>query len=70
MANSPSAASTATAGQLSRGLSLGLALPLVVLLGFAFVVPTAWNDETVLRFCFVNPLTTAAQAGEIIDSLL
>jgi len=41
-----------------------------LLAGDAFVVPTAWNGETVLRFCFVNPLTTVAQAGEIIDSLL
>ncbi|MCU1366801.1 MAG: Pyridoxal-dependent decarboxylase, partial [Ilumatobacteraceae bacterium] len=38
--------------------------------GEAFVVPTAWNGETVLRFCFVNPLTTVTQAGEIIDSLM
>ena len=37
--------------------------------GEAFVVPTAWNGETVLRFCFVNPLTTVEQVGEIIESL-
>jgi L-2,4-diaminobutyrate decarboxylase len=41
-----------------------------LLSGDAFVVPTAWNGETVLRFCFVNPLTTVAQVGEILDSLL
>ncbi|MCU1395785.1 MAG: PLP-dependent protein [Ilumatobacteraceae bacterium] len=41
-----------------------------LLAGDAFVVPTAWNGETVLRFCFVNPLTTVAQAGEILDSLM
>ncbi len=37
--------------------------------GHAFVVPTSWADETVLRFCFVNPLTTAAEVGDILDSL-
>ena len=41
-----------------------------LLAGDAFAVPTAWNGETVLRFCFVNPLTTVAQVGEILDSLL
>jgi len=41
-----------------------------LLSGDAFVVPTAWNGETVLRFCFVNPLTTVEQVGEILDSLL
>jgi len=40
-----------------------------LLSGDAFVVPTAWNGETVLRFCFVNPLTTVEQVGEILDSL-
>ena len=37
--------------------------------GFAFVVPTAWRGETVLRFCFVNPRTTLDDIEVIIDSL-
>jgi glutamate/tyrosine decarboxylase-like PLP-dependent enzyme len=37
--------------------------------GLAFVVPTSWAGETVLRFCFVNPLTTPADVQTIIDSL-
>lgn len=37
--------------------------------GFAFVVPTAWRGETVLRFCFVNPRTTLHDIEVIIDSL-
>ena len=40
-----------------------------LLVGEAFVVPTTWNGETVLRFCFVNPLTTVDEVGEILDSL-
>ncbi|MFB6421480.1 ABC transporter permease [Bradyrhizobium tunisiense] len=40
MASSPNTSSEiSNAGQLSRCLSLGLALPLVVLLGFAFLLP-------------------------------
>jgi glutamate/tyrosine decarboxylase-like PLP-dependent enzyme len=35
----------------------------------AFVVPTTWEGETVLRFCFVNPLTTIDDVGDILDSL-
>ena len=41
-----------------------------LLAGDAFVVPTAWDGETVLRLCFVNPLTTVEHVGEILDSLL
>ncbi len=41
-----------------------------LLAGEAFVVPTTWRGETVLRFCFVNPLTTVEQAGQIIASLV
>ena len=41
-----------------------------LLAGDAFVVPTTWRGETVLRFCFVNPLTTVEHAGEIIASLM
>ncbi|MEO6125581.1 MAG: aminotransferase class V-fold PLP-dependent enzyme [Ilumatobacteraceae bacterium] len=37
--------------------------------GVSFVVPTAWNNETVLRFCFVNPLTTIDQVAEILESM-
>lgn len=37
--------------------------------GVAFVVPTAWNHETVLRFCFVNPLTTIDQVAGILESM-
>jgi len=35
----------------------------------SFVTPTAWNGETVLRLCFVNPLTTLTHVAEILDSL-
>jgi L-2,4-diaminobutyrate decarboxylase len=38
--------------------------------GLAFVVPTAWAGETVLRFCFVNPMTTLDDVQVIIDSLV
>ena len=37
--------------------------------GMAFVVPTTWAGETVLRFCFVNPLTSEADVALILDSL-
>jgi glutamate/tyrosine decarboxylase-like PLP-dependent enzyme len=37
--------------------------------GLAFVVPTSWRGETVLRFCFVNPLTTPDDVQAILDSL-
>jgi len=32
-------------------------------------VPTTWAGETLLRCCFVNPRTTAADVQLIIDSL-
>ena len=35
----------------------------------AFVVPTSWNGETVLRYCVVNPLTTLDDIAAIIESL-
>jgi len=38
--------------------------------GHAFVVPTVWLGETVLRLCFVNPLTTLNEVSDILDSLL
>lgn len=37
--------------------------------GTAFVVPTAWKGETVLRICIINPHTTADDVQLIIDSL-
>ena len=37
--------------------------------GTAFVVPTTWQGETVLRFCFVNPRTTVDDLAVVIDSL-
>ena len=37
--------------------------------GLAFVVPTSWQGETVLRFCFVNPRTTLDDVRIIIDSM-
>lgn len=36
----------------------------------AFVVPTAWRGETLLRLCIVNPLTTADDIELILDSLV
>jgi glutamate/tyrosine decarboxylase-like PLP-dependent enzyme len=38
-------------------------------LGEAFVTPTAWNGDTVLRWCIVNPLTTVDDLAAIISSL-
>ena len=37
--------------------------------GRAFVVPTTWNGETVLRFCIINPRTTIEEVSDIINSL-
>ncbi|MBI4883953.1 MAG: aminotransferase class V-fold PLP-dependent enzyme [Actinobacteria bacterium] len=37
--------------------------------GVAFVVPTAWAGEMVLRLCVVNPLTTLDDIRLIVDSL-
>jgi len=37
--------------------------------GVAFVVPSAWNGETVLRYCVVNPLTSVDDIAAIVDSL-
>jgi L-2,4-diaminobutyrate decarboxylase len=37
--------------------------------GRAFVTPTAWHGETLLRICIVNPRTTVDDIGSIIDSL-
>jgi L-2,4-diaminobutyrate decarboxylase len=37
--------------------------------GVAFVTPTSWNGEVVLRLCIVNPRTSVDDIGLIIDSL-
>ncbi|HAP77516.1 MAG TPA: aspartate aminotransferase family protein, partial [Acidimicrobiaceae bacterium] len=37
--------------------------------GTAFVVPTAWAGEMVLRYCVVNPRTTLDDIRLIVDSL-
>ncbi len=37
--------------------------------GESFVTPSAWGDETVLRWCIVNPETTPDDLAAIIDSL-
>ena len=37
--------------------------------GVAFVVPTTWDDESVLRLCIVNPETTEDDLRLIVDSL-
>jgi L-2,4-diaminobutyrate decarboxylase len=37
--------------------------------GTAFVVPTSWCGETVLRCCIVNPRTTVDDLAVVIDSL-
>jgi glutamate/tyrosine decarboxylase-like PLP-dependent enzyme len=38
--------------------------------GVAFVVPTSWKGETVLRICIVNPRTTVADIELLVDSLV
>ena len=37
--------------------------------GDAFVVPTSWAGDTVLRICIVNPRTTLDDVRMLIDSL-
>ena len=37
--------------------------------GIAFVTPTSWNGEVVLRLCIVKPLTSIDDLGIIVDSL-
>lgn len=37
--------------------------------GEAFVTPSAWAGETVLRWCVVNPLTTVEDLASIIETL-
>jgi glutamate/tyrosine decarboxylase-like PLP-dependent enzyme len=38
--------------------------------GLAFVVPTSWKGETILRFCFVNPSTTVEDVEVILGSMI
>ncbi len=35
----------------------------------AFVLPSTWKGERVMRFCFVNPLTTAGSVASLLDSM-
>ena len=37
--------------------------------GIALVLPTTWNGETLMRFCFLNPRTTVANVQALIDSM-
>ena len=37
--------------------------------GTAFVTPTSWNGEVVLRLCIINPLTSVDDIQLIVDSL-
>jgi glutamate/tyrosine decarboxylase-like PLP-dependent enzyme len=37
--------------------------------GTAFVTPTSWNGEVVLRLCIINPLTSVGDIRIIVDSL-
>jgi len=37
--------------------------------GTAFVTPSAWDGETILRICVVNPRTTVEDVAMLIDSL-
>jgi hypothetical protein len=37
--------------------------------GFAFCVPSMHADETVMRLCVVNPLTTVDDIAAILDSM-
>ncbi len=37
--------------------------------GLTMTAPTSWRGETLLRFCFINPTTTAEDIAEILASL-
>ncbi len=41
----------------------------LLLEGIAFCLPTTWEDERVMRFCFVNPRTTAGDVTALLDSM-
>jgi hypothetical protein len=35
----------------------------------AFVMPTSWAGEKVMRFCFINPRTTMDHVRPILDAM-
>jgi aromatic-L-amino-acid/L-tryptophan decarboxylase len=37
--------------------------------GLTLTIPTSWRGETLLRLCFVNPLTTVEDVEDVLDSL-
>ena len=37
--------------------------------GFALVTPSIWKEESVVRFCFINPDTTEEDIDRILDTL-
>ena len=37
--------------------------------GLTMTAPTSWRGETLLRFCFIAPTTTAEDVGAILASL-
>ena len=37
--------------------------------GFALVTPSLWKDESVIRFCFINPDTTEKDIDDILQTL-
>ena len=37
--------------------------------GLAFLMPTAWKGERMMRFCFVNPRTTIEDVRAILDTM-
>jgi L-2,4-diaminobutyrate decarboxylase len=37
--------------------------------GLTMTAPTSWDGETLLRFCFINPTTTAEDVAEILATL-
>ena len=37
--------------------------------GFALVTPSIWKEESVVRFCFINPDTTEDDIDQILDTL-
>ena len=37
--------------------------------GFALVTPSLWRDESVIRFCFINPDTTEEDIDKILETL-
>jgi glutamate/tyrosine decarboxylase-like PLP-dependent enzyme len=42
---------------------------LLLINGVAFVVPTTWRGEPVMRFCFVNPRTTIDDVRAVLDTM-